>query len=197
MPGTVISLRDTSSSRARRAISLSRSAICCRDRRACLTSVGTWRGPLREASWPSLLPRAAQQASRPLGCDPAIFSEVTPDRVDEDRDGEATADSSGSRRFPRRAAGCYRERLSLRPAEAASQAIRMPWTSVIRFPEQVLSAIWPKSSAAEHLWCWQMTQEGNAMLWDALILLGLAILVAVTLGGLVYVGPVALLGAPL
>jgi hypothetical protein len=42
-----------------------------------------------------------------------------------------------------------------------------------------------------------MTQEGNAMLWDALILLGLAILVAVTLGGLVYVGPVALLGAPL
>jgi hypothetical protein len=48
----------------------------------------------------------------------------------------------------------------------------------------------------ERLWCWQMTQEGNAMLWDALILLGLAILVAVTLGGLVYVGPVALLGAP-
>jgi hypothetical protein len=36
------------------------------------------------------------------------------------------------------------------------------------------------------------------MLWDALkILLGLAILVAVTVSGLVYVGPVALLGAPL
>jgi hypothetical protein len=42
------------------------------------------------------------------------------------------------------------------------------------------------------------TQEGNAMLWDALkILLGLVILVAGTVGGLVYVGPIALLGAPL
>jgi hypothetical protein len=35
------------------------------------------------------------------------------------------------------------------------------------------------------------------MLWHALILLGLAIFVAVTVVGLVYVGPVALLGAPL
>jgi hypothetical protein len=35
------------------------------------------------------------------------------------------------------------------------------------------------------------------MLWDALILLGLAILVAVKVGGLVYDGAVALLGAPL
>jgi hypothetical protein len=36
------------------------------------------------------------------------------------------------------------------------------------------------------------------MLWDALkILLGLVILVAGTVGGLVYVGPIALLGAPL
>jgi hypothetical protein len=35
------------------------------------------------------------------------------------------------------------------------------------------------------------------MLWDALVLLGLAIFVAVTVGGLIYVGPIALLGAPL
>jgi hypothetical protein len=69
---------------------------------------------------------------------------------------------------------------------------------VIRSPKQVLSVIWPNSSAAEHLCCWRITHEGNAMLWDTLkILLGLAILVAVTVGGLVYVGPVALLGAPL
>jgi hypothetical protein len=35
------------------------------------------------------------------------------------------------------------------------------------------------------------------MLWYAIILLSLAIFIVVTVGGLVYVGPVALLGAPL
>ena len=35
------------------------------------------------------------------------------------------------------------------------------------------------------------------MLWYALMLVSLATFVAVTVGGLVYVGPVALLGAPL
>ncbi len=60
MPGTVISLRDTSSSRARRAISLSKSAILPL---RPLTSIGTWSRPLREASWPSLLPRSNRQAS--------------------------------------------------------------------------------------------------------------------------------------
>ena len=38
---------------------------CRRDRRAGLTSIGTWRGPLQEASWPSLLPRAGQRRGRP------------------------------------------------------------------------------------------------------------------------------------
>jgi hypothetical protein len=35
------------------------------------------------------------------------------------------------------------------------------------------------------------------MLWYALILLSLAMFIAVTVSGFVYVGPVALLGAPL
>ena len=87
MPGMVISLRDTSSSRARRAISLSRSAILPSEAGEQVEhhsehGAGRFR---KRAGHLVFLDQVGEHRHmrRPLGRDPAIFSQVTADRVDE------------------------------------------------------------------------------------------------------------------